>query len=355
MGHSPSIVPSAPTEVPTCEPNAHNVVCGKGNNHCTEGDGFLAPNDALHEVRCCSDVSLPNWMESQTENCNVWILTGFEDETCYENKSYYEAQNICVSAGGRLCTKAELEGKCTEDSGCGFDNDLIWSGTGGFLDGFPCGSMEPSGMPSAPTSLPTRGPNAHNDASSLFTGEPNVPSSSPSDEPSSESTDASSLPSNEPTGEPTNVPSSSPSDELSSASSEKPSSVPTDTFSSLNAHNVVCGKGRDHCTEGDGFLAPNNALHEVRCCSNVSLLSWTKSTECGIWVHTQFDGNKCHENKSYCEANKICANAGGRLCTKAELEAKCTIGTGCEFDNDLIWSQTEGMLGGSPSTPACAL
>merc|ERR1712087_181517 len=370
---SRSIMPSAPTDHPTCGPNAHNVVCGKGSDHCTEGDGFLAPNDALHEVRCCSDVSLPNWMESQTENCNVWILTGFEDETCYENKSYYEAQNICVSAGGRLCTKAELEGKCTEDSGCGFDNDLIWSGTGGFLDGFPCGSMEPSGMPSAPTSLPTREPNARTVASSLSTRELNVPSSSPSDEPSIESTDASSsLPSNEPTGEPTNAPSSSPSDEPSSEPTDTPSSdgsspsdeppskttdasEPTDTPSSLNAHNVVCGKGRDHCTEGDGFLAPNDALHEVRCCSNVSLLSWTKSTECDIWVQTQFDGNKCHENKSYCEANKICAHAGGRLCTKAELEAKCTIGTGCEFDNDLIWSQTEGILGGSPNTPACAL
>merc|ERR1739848_543682 len=90
-------------------------------------------------------------------------------------------------------------------------------------------------------------------------------------------------------------------------------------------------------------------------CSDVSLLSWTKSTQCDIWVQTQFDGNKYHENKSYCEANKICANAGGRLCTKAELEAKCTIGTGCEFDNDLIWSQTEGILVGSPSTPAFAL
>merc|ERR1712157_385604 len=168
----------------------------------------------------------------------------------------------------------------------------------------------------------------------------------------------SSLPSNEPTGEPTNVPSSSPSDEPSSVSIDAPSSLPSNeptahnvasslSTRKLNAHNVVCGKGRDHCTEGDGFLAPNDALHEVRCCSDVNLLNWTKSTQCDIWVQTQFDGNKCHENKSYCEANKICANAGGSLCTKAELEAKCTIGTGCEFDNDLIWSQTEGILAGS--------
>merc|ERR1739848_158253 len=295
----------------------------------------------------CAAVLFGIKLSGQTENCNVWIRTEFEDETCYENKSYYEAQNICVSAGGRLCTKTELEGKCTEDSGCGFDNDLIWSDTQGFLDGFPCGSMEPSGMPSAPTSLPTRGPNAHNDASSLFTRELNVPSSSPSDEPSSESTDASSLPSNEPTGEPTNVPSSSPSDEPSSestdalsslpsneptgvptnvpssspsdepssASSDKPFSEPTDTFSSLNAHNVVCGKGRDHCTEGDGFLAPNDALHEVRCCSDVSLPNWMESqTEnCNVWVRTEFEDETCYENKSYYEAQNICVSAGGRL------------------------------------------
>jgi len=268
-------------------------VCGKGSNHCTEGDGFLAPNDSLHEVRCCSDVSLPDWMESRTDDCNVWILSEFEDGTCYENKSYCEAQNICISAGGRLCTKAELEGKCTEGSGCGFDYDLIWSDDGGFLDSFPCASAcdfppkSPPRAPSAPTPLPS------------------APTSLPTREP--------------------------------------------------NAHNVVCGKGSNHCTEGDGFLAPNDALHEVRCCSDVSLPSWTKSTICDIWVESLFDGNQCQENKSYCEAHKICADTGGRLCTKVELEAKCTMDTGCEFDNDLIWSQTEGFLDGSPSTPACVL
>merc|ERR1711862_770128 len=121
-----------------------------------------------------------------------------------------------------------------------------------------------------------------------------------------------------------------------------------------NAHYALCGKGKNHCTEGDGFLAPNNALHEVRCCSDMSLLGWTKSTKCDIWTKSQFDGI-CQEHKSYCEAHNICTDAGGRLCTKVELVAKCTKGTGCSFDNDLIWSQTEGFLDRSPSAPACIL
>merc|ERR1711862_373541 len=36
----------------------------------------------------------------------------------------------------------------------------------------------------------------------------------------------------------------------------------------------------------------------------------------------------------------ICEENGGRLCTKEEHEVGCTRGTGCSFDDDLIWSKT---------------
>jgi len=46
----------------------------------------------------------------------------------------------------------------------------------------------------------------------------------------------------------------------------------------------------------------------------------------------------CHSDKTFAEAEAICIKAGARLCTKDELEADCTAGTGCGHDRDLIWS-----------------
>merc|ERR1712176_1078704 len=268
-----SFVPSAPTALPTRGTNAHYVLCGGGRNRCTEGDGFLAPDGALHEVRCCSDVNLPGWTKST--KCDIWTESQF-DGTCQENKSYCEAHNICSDAGGRLCTKIELEAKCTKGTGCGFDNDLIWSQMEGLLDG----------SPSAPACI--------------------LPSRSPSSSPSPTRSD---LPSRLLSSSPSNFPSFVPS---------APTALPTRR---INAHYALCGKGNNHCTEGDGFLVPNNALHEVRCCSDVSHPGWTKSVRCDIWTKSKFNGI-CQENKTYCDAHNICSGAGGRLCTKVELEAK---------------------------------
>ena len=38
------------------------------------------------------------------------------------------------------------------------------------------------------------------------------------------------------------------------------------------------------------------------------------------------------------EAETICQAQSARLCTVAELEGSCTAGTGCGFDNHLIWA-----------------
>jgi len=53
------------------------------------------------------------------------------------------------------------------------------------------------------------------------------------------------------------------------------------------------------------------------------------------------------------EAAALCAAGGGRLCTKAELEADCAKFTGCAHDDDLIWSST-GHATACPTTIAAA-
>ena len=49
------------------------------------------------------------------------------------------------------------------------------------------------------------------------------------------------------------------------------------------------------------------------------------------------EGFDCQENKTFAQAEAICATAGARLCTVAELEDECTRGTGCFHDWDLVW------------------
>jgi hypothetical protein len=36
----------------------------------------------------------------------------------------------------------------------------------------------------------------------------------------------------------------------------------------------------------------------------------------------------------------MCADTGGRLCTKEELQADCTAYAGCGHDFDLVWSSS---------------
>ena len=49
------------------------------------------------------------------------------------------------------------------------------------------------------------------------------------------------------------------------------------------------------------------------------------------------EGFDCQHSKTFAQAEAICATAGARLCTVAELEDECTRSTGCFHDWDLVW------------------
>ena len=93
--------------------------------------------------------------------------------------------------------------------------------------------------------------------------------------------------------------------------------------------------------------------HETRCCNT------GKGTD-GFWFLARDGGNKqwcknnnvwglsakgpkhihqgCKHRATFAQAQKFCANMGGRLCTREELANDCTAGTGCGHDNDLVWT-----------------
>jgi len=116
---------------------------------------------------------------------------------------------------------------------------------------------------------------------------------------------------------------------------------------------LACGSSGGGCSGQTQTVANLNESHEVRCCREGALGNWDRrynTCPSNIWGESDFsNGVGCVDSATYNEAQQICSNAGGRLCTAAELLADCTRGSGCSHDQDMIWSSTPGTTP-SPTT-----
>ena len=67
-------------------------------------------------------------------DCSVWGGSNEWRKGCTpsRNQTFAQAEAICDGADARLCTVAELEGGCTVDTGCNFNEELVWAVNGGF-------------------------------------------------------------------------------------------------------------------------------------------------------------------------------------------------------------------------------
>lgn len=79
----------------------------------------------------------------------------------------------------------------------------------------------------------------------------------------------------------------------------------------------------------------------MRCCSDTRIDGWKKRSDSCPWAESDAGMGGCRHNKKLAQAKGICEGADARLCTKQELEADCTRGTGCGHDADLVWSSLE--------------
>ena len=94
--------------------------------------------------------------------------------------------------------------------------------------------------------------------------------------------------------------------------------------------------------------------HEVRCCSDSFIGGWSQRRDSCPWTESNApEMGGCHEDKTFDEAETICADANARLCTAAEMQADCIRSTGCGHDSELIWA---GDIpdGGEPAAPPAA-
>ena len=128
---------------------SHFVECGRVGR-CPAGEaGHLASDDAVHEIRCCSDadptqpphsfagrwdVSAPRKATDSGFVCPYtespqWGLATEGVSNCPRG-TYDQAAAVCAEVpGARLCTAYEALNDCLRGTGCGFDNDLVWTAT----------------------------------------------------------------------------------------------------------------------------------------------------------------------------------------------------------------------------------
>ena len=102
------------------------------------------------------------------------------------------------------------------------------------------------------------------------------------------------------------------------------------------------------------YCAQDTETHEVRCCSSTAISGYMQKTCLGdaLWVESDFAGfGGCQHNLTWPQASQLCKSMNVRLCTKAELDADCTSGSGCEHNLDLIWSSTPGLATPHPTAP----
>jgi len=107
------------------------IVKGATSGSCNEiSDIFVCNTRYVSKnekwgVRCCAETDPGGW--SQEGSCSIY--TNSRIPTCMSATDWDSAAGLCSSAGGRLCTREELESDCAKDGGCGLNSDMAWSST----------------------------------------------------------------------------------------------------------------------------------------------------------------------------------------------------------------------------------
>jgi hypothetical protein len=106
------------------------------------GTTLCADESELYGVRCCSDTYIEGYQG--VNSCAVWVESQFTTTAAYDpdvhqsgcvmEATYSEAVAICEAEGAELCSVNWAEGissengaGCTGGTGCGLDQELIWT------------------------------------------------------------------------------------------------------------------------------------------------------------------------------------------------------------------------------------
>lgn len=264
--------------------SSHYVACGAQNQIATCGTRFTtAFNEEQHEVSCCSDAEIPNFVKRSTVcpwagrmvaplTCSTDYPFANSQECgtggdirCNHNATYAQAMLYCAQAGARLCTREEILNQCTRGLGCGHDADLLWTST-----------------PSPPP-VPAMGHIACGSAHRLAECASNI-----------------------------------------------------SIVSTTELHDVSCCSdvplGDFQTKDGCPYAARHQKPLECRLRG-----ANPNSNQCGSGAGA--DLPDCNHQATLAQAKMMCEEVGARLCTLDEVVTnQCTIGLGCNHDGDMIWT-----------------
>ena len=103
----------------------------------------------------------------------------------------------------------------------------------------------------------------------------------------------------------------------------------SDSSHKIGEHWIMCGRPGG-CSEEQERLVDDSTSHEVRCCSDIYILGWSKKFGCP-WAASSA-GFQCQHVLDFQAATAFCSEVGGRLCTKEEIGIGCTAASGYNHD-----------------------
>jgi len=359
---------------------AFYIVQGKQIAECLDSTDSKCTSRAVSEyeswnVRCCADTDPGGWELNSDKGCTVYTNSNVPE--C-NTADWSTAVEICTAAGGRLCTRKELEypNLCSAGGGCKFDNYMVWSSSEGTMSpvfenyyvvhGYSGADCFDSVDPTCSTRVVSQdqrfkvrccadsdpGGWLKKDGCSVFT-ESNVPQCVSMDWDSAAEICAAA------SGRLCTL------DELENDcskdggcgfnrhmawSSTVESSQSTTTRAVDTGYYIVQGKQQAKCLDTTDPKCTSRAVSadetwNVRCCADTDPGGWYRNADRDCAVFTSSKVPNC-ETADWGTAVELCSAAGGRLCTIDELEYpnQCSAGGGCDFDNYMVWSSTVGLL-----------
>ena len=111
---------------------------------------------------------------------------------------------------------------------------------------------------------------------------------------------------------------------------------------------LTCGSSHSSiCKNTPDTPVSVSETHPLRCCAdgNPGNADWERkypgTCPSDVWGASDIGGvgsDYCRGDVTYSEGKQICEDAGGRLCTIEEIDSDCARGTGCNYDNQMVWT-----------------
>jgi len=373
--------------------------CGSGNEgHCDGGIlDVQAQAKDKHELRCCSDTKIPGWRKGG--GCSNWHqsrLVGLDGTTtCFDSVTYAEGQAICAANhDSTVCTKEQVDNKCAQGSGCGYDRDYIWTSQQAPALELPapparnpddwlwlaCGAGKElgwnQGWCDAKFEIKSQANEKHdvrccsrkervdwlrNDNCDVWhesdkliglDGEKRcIHAVTYADARAiCEANDAYVCTKTEVddgcvqgSGCQHDMDYIWTSDDAPPGEKPGQEDIPEEDYMFLACGTGMAAGGR--CSEALS-VAKANEEHEVRCCSSTPNNGWMLNSGCQNWHEsdlTALDGTpkQCFHSSTYAEAQEICEANDAYVCTREQVMNNCAQGSGCSHDWDMVWTSNK--------------